>query len=44
MLGAGRLVALTANTATIEFPSGSRQIWRRRSSGPGRVLVWELLT
>lgn len=44
MLGAGRLVALTANTATIEFPSGSRQIWRRRSSGPGRVLAWELLT
>ena len=42
MLGAGRLVALTANTATIEFPTGSRQIWRRRSSGPGRVLAWQL--
>jgi hypothetical protein len=42
MLGAGRLIALTANTATIEFPTGSRQIWRRRSSGPGRVLAWQL--
>jgi hypothetical protein len=42
LLGGGRLVALTANTATIEFPTGSRQIWRRRSSGPGRVLAWQL--
>jgi hypothetical protein len=42
LLGAGRIVALTANTATIEFPTGSRQIWRRRSSGPGRVLAWQL--
>lgn len=40
---AGRqLVEFSGETATIETPSGARQIYRRRPNEPGRILVWEL--
>jgi hypothetical protein len=35
-----RLVAITAETAVIERPSGARQTYRRRPNDPGRVLAW----
>jgi hypothetical protein len=44
LLEGARLVALTENTATIEMPTGARQIWRRRARKPGRVLPWELVS
>jgi hypothetical protein len=43
LLNSNRLIALTEHTATIETPSGARQTYRRKPSGPGRVLAWELV-
>jgi len=42
LLNGDRLVALTENTATIERRTGARQTYRRRPSGSGRVLAWEM--
>jgi hypothetical protein len=42
LLNGDKLVALTENTATIETRTGGRQTYRRKPSGPGRVLAWEL--
>jgi hypothetical protein len=42
LLRGHRLVALTADTAVTETPTGARQTYRRRPSEPGRVLAWEL--
>jgi hypothetical protein len=42
LLNGNRLVAVTKNTATIETRSGARQTYRRKPSGPSRVLGWEL--
>jgi len=42
LLNGDHLIALTENTATIERRTGARQTYRRRPSGPGRVLAWEL--
>jgi hypothetical protein len=39
--GGGRLVAVTADTAVIERPTGSRQSWPRRPPDPDAVLPWE---
>ena len=43
LLNGDRLVALSENTATIERRTGARQTYRRKPSGPGRVLAWELI-
>jgi len=37
-----KVTALTENTATIERRTGARQTYRRKPSGPSRVLAWEL--
>jgi hypothetical protein len=42
LLNGNRLVALTENTATIQMSASVRQTYRRRPSGPGRLLAWEL--
>ena len=42
LLDGGRLIALTADTATIETRTGARQTYRRKPGEPGRVLAWEL--
>jgi hypothetical protein len=43
LLDGGRLMALTANTATIKTSNGSVLTYRRRAGNePGRVLAWEL--
>ena len=42
LLNGDRLIALGENTATIETRTGKPQIWRRKPSQPGRVLVWKL--
>ena len=43
LLNGRKLVALTANAAVIETPSGSRQTYRRSPVGIGSVaLAWEL--
>jgi hypothetical protein len=44
LLDGDRLVALTANTATIETRAGARQTYSRKPAEPGRVLAWELAT
>jgi hypothetical protein len=44
LLRGHRLVALTADTAVIETPTGARQTYRCRPSEPGCVLAWELIT
>jgi hypothetical protein len=43
LLNGNRLMALSENTATIELRTGVRQIYRHKSSDPGRVLAWELV-
>jgi hypothetical protein len=43
LLKGDKLVALTADTATIEARTGTRLTYRRKPDGePGRVLAWEL--
>ena len=42
LLNGNKLIALSANTATIETRTGARHIWHRKVSRPGRVLAWEL--
>jgi hypothetical protein len=42
LLHGDRLIAMTENTATIETPTGARQIWRRKPAELGLVLAWEL--
>jgi hypothetical protein len=42
LLRGHRLVALTADTAVVETPTGARQTYRRRPHAPGRALAWEL--
>jgi hypothetical protein len=43
LLKGDKLVALTADTATIEARAGARLTYRRKPDGePGRVLAWEL--
>jgi hypothetical protein len=37
-----RLLALTAESATIEAPSGGWQTYRRMPNGPDQVLAWSL--
>jgi hypothetical protein len=37
LLNGDKLVALTADTATIETRTGARQTYRRKPSEPGRV-------
>jgi len=41
LLNGDRLVALTHSTATVETRTGVRKTYRRRASGPERVLTWE---
>jgi hypothetical protein len=43
LLDGDRLVALTSEMAIIETGTGIRQVFRRGSYDPGRVLAWELL-
>jgi hypothetical protein len=42
LLNGSRIVAMTENTVTIERPTGAIQTYRRRPSGTGQVLPWEL--
>jgi hypothetical protein len=42
LMAGRRLVALTANSATIEAASGGRLTYRRVPNDPGRVLAWSL--
>jgi hypothetical protein len=42
LLKGDKLVALTADTATIETRTGARLTYRRKPDEPGRVLAWEL--
>jgi hypothetical protein len=42
VLNGGRIVALTADVATVETPGGARQSYRRNPDRPGRVLVREV--
>jgi hypothetical protein len=42
--GGGSLVAMTADTAVIERPTGSRQTFRRRIAACDAVLPWDLTT
>ena len=42
LLNGARLVALSADTTTIETRTGAVQTWRRRPSGQHVVLAWEL--
>ena len=37
VLNGGRIVALTADAATLETPGGARQSYRRQPERPGRV-------
>jgi hypothetical protein len=41
LLDGNRLIALSANTATIETNTGTRQTFRRKPNEPGRTLPWE---
>jgi hypothetical protein len=41
-LKGNKLIALSAQTATIETRTGQRHIWHRKLAEPGRVLAWEL--
>jgi hypothetical protein len=43
LLSGDRIIALTENTATVETRTGARQTYRRKPTGPGRVLAWELM-
>jgi hypothetical protein len=42
LLNGNELIALSENTATIKTRMGAPQTWRRKPTGPGQVLVWEL--
>jgi hypothetical protein len=42
LMAGRRLVALTADSATIETASGGRLTYRRVPNDPGRVLAWSL--
>jgi hypothetical protein len=42
LMAGRRLVALTADSATIETASGGRLTYRRAPNDPGRVLAWSL--
>jgi hypothetical protein len=42
LMAGRRLVALTADSATIETASGGRLTYRRVPDDPGRVLAWDL--
>jgi hypothetical protein len=42
LLKGDRLVALSANTATVETCTGGRQTWHRKPNEQGRILAWEL--
>jgi hypothetical protein len=42
LLNGNRLVALSDATAAVETRTGTRQTYRRKPGGPGRVLAWEL--
>jgi hypothetical protein len=42
LMAGRRLVALTADSATIETPNGGRLTCRRVPDDPGRVLAWSL--
>jgi hypothetical protein len=37
-----RIVMISESAAVLETATGSRQTYRRRPAGPGRVLVWEI--
>ena len=37
-----KIVALSADGATLETPGGARQSYRRKPDQPGRVLVWKV--
>jgi len=37
-----KIVALSAEGATLETPGGVRQSYRRKADRPGRVLVWKV--
>jgi hypothetical protein len=43
LLNGDKLVALAADAAVIQTPTGSRQTWRRKPIEQGRVLAWELV-
>ena len=42
LLHGDRVVAMTADTATIETSTGARQTYRRKPSEAGRVLAWQI--
>jgi hypothetical protein len=43
LLGGNKLIAATADSATIETRTGARQTYRRKHDVPdGRMLAWEL--
>jgi hypothetical protein len=42
LLAGDKLIALTADTATVETRTGARQTYRRKPNEPGRVLAWDL--
>jgi len=42
LLNGDKLVALTADTATIETRTGARQTYRRKPDESGRALAWDL--
>jgi len=42
LLNGDKLIALTEDAAVIERRTGARQTYRRKPSGPGRALAWEL--
>ena len=37
-----KIIALSAEGATLETPAGVRQSYRRKPEQPGRVLVWKV--
>jgi hypothetical protein len=39
---AGRVISVSISALVIETPTGARQTYRRKLSGPGWVPVWEL--
>jgi len=43
LLNGNKLIALSESTAMIELKSGERHTFRRKTTEPGRVLVWELM-
>jgi hypothetical protein len=43
LIAGNRIVDLSEEVAIIETWTGARQTWRRRPSGSGRVLAWQLI-